>query len=159
MTTAAIDTINAELKRRHKGLVTTLGWKERSAHSQPPCVRWIADGAVFGDPVQHMGDGEPITQPLLGRVLRYRVECWGKDPDETQALAKSVMRVALRQLSAASCTIEAEEWEGIAQEGSGAAILGEMATLTVGIRDDIEDDAETTVAPPTTHTVGGGFNP
>ena len=157
MTTAAIDTINAELRRRHKGLVTTLGWKERSAHSQPPCVRWVADGANFDGGVPR--EGGPITQVLMGRVLRYKVECWGKDPDETQALAKSVMRVTLRQLSAASCTIESEEWEGIAQEGSGAAILGEMATLTIGIRDDIEDDAETTVAPPTTHTVGGGFNP
>lgn len=157
MTTAAIDTINAELRRRHKGLVTTLGWKERAKHSQPPCVRWVADNAVFGAPVLHQGDDEPITQPLLGRTLRYRVECWGKDPIETQALVKSVMRVCLRTLTAPSCTIESEEWEGIAQEGSGAAILGELATLTIGIRDDIEDDEETTVAPPTTTTVGGGY--
>lgn len=157
MTTAAIDTINAELRRRHHGLVTTLGWKARSAHSQPPCVRWIADGAIFDGGVPREGEGGPITQVLMGRVLKYRVECWGKDPDETQALAKSVMRVCLRQLSAASCTIEAEDWEGIEEKGSGAAILGEMATLTIGLRDDIEDDAETTVAPPHTHTAGGGF--
>lgn len=152
MSLSFIDTINAELKRRHQGLVTTVGWKERSLHSKPPCVRWIADAATYGDAVLRQ---DRLTQPLLGRVLRYKVECWGRDLDETEQLAKSVVRVALQLGTHGSVEPQGEEWEGL--EGSGASILGELATLTLGIRDDIEDDAETTVAPPTPTTVGGGY--
>lgn len=152
MSLSFLDSVNAELKRRHPGLVTTIGWKARSAHNSPPCVRWIADAAALGDAALR---ADRLTQSLAGRVLRYKVECWGRDLDETQRLVKSVWRVALRLGTRGTVDPQGEEWEGL--EGSGGAILGEMATLTMGVRDDIEDDDETTVAPPTTTTVGGGY--
>ena len=72
MSLSFIASVNTELKRRHKGLVTTVGWKERSKHSSPPCVRWVADSASVVDPIPRDGD---IAQALVGRVLRYSVEC------------------------------------------------------------------------------------
>lgn len=152
MSLSSIDAINAELVRRHAGLTVGIGWKARSAHSSPPSVMWIPDQASFD---AAMPRRDRITAPLLGRTLRFKVECWGTNPDETQRLAKSVVRVALRTLTLGSCDVQGEEWTGL--EGSGGAILGELATVTLAIRDDVEDDNETTVAPPTTTTVGGGY--
>lgn len=151
MTIAFITAVNTELKRRHPTLVTTVGWKERSKHSSPPCVRWIANTAEYGDPMQR---DDMLSQPLAGRVLKYDVECWGASPEDTQVFVKSVVRVCHRLGTLASYSIEGETWTGL--EGSGAAILGELATLTIGIRDDVTDDDETTVAPPLTQAPPDG---
>lgn len=152
MTVSFVEAVNVELKRRQPGLVTSIGWKERSAHTKPPCVRWIADRATYGDPLLR---DDAVTQPLAGRVLNYKVECWGDTPDATQQLVKSVVRVCHRLGSGVSYSVEGEEWTGL--EGSGGAILGELATLTIGIRDDVTDDAETTAEPTTQSPPSGGY--
>jgi hypothetical protein len=150
-----IELVNAELKRRHPGLVTPVGWKERSALRQPPLVAWVADVGVFGDALPQWAQA---TQSIAGRVLRFKVDCWGRTPDETNALGQSVVRVCHRLGTSGAYAVEGEAWTGL--EGSGSAILGELATLTLGIRDDVNDDDDTTVeapnpaAPPT-----GGYEP
>lgn len=153
MTLAFIDLVNAELKRRHPRLVTSVGWKARSALTSPPCVRWIAGDAEYGPPMQR---DDALSQPLAGRVLKYSVECWGADPEESQLLVKRVVRALHALGTGASYSVEGESWEGL--EGSGSQILGEMATLTVGIRDDVTEGEETIVAAPNpTAPPTGGF--
>lgn len=147
-----IDAVNAELVRRHQGLRALVGWKERSLHTQPPMVCWVADAADYGDPVIQ----ERMTPSLVGRVVKLKVEVWGTDPAETNVLVKSVLRVMHRTGTAGSYAVVSEQWEGL--EGSGGAILGEMCTLTVGVRDDVDDDEETTSAGPHTQAPpDGGF--
>ena len=81
MSLSFIDTINAELKRRHQGLVTTVGWKERSVHSKPPCVRWIADAATYGDAVlRQKGIVDRFLAELeAGEVTPEKVGSAGQD--------------------------------------------------------------------------------
>lgn len=142
-----VDAVNAELKRRHPGLPCLVGWKERSLHQRAPSVTWVADTAAFGPPVPREED-DSITQSLVGRVLRFKVEVWGNNNAETNALVKSVVRVMHRVGTVGAYEVDGEEWTGL--EGSGGAILGELATLTVGVRDDINDDDDTTADPPFT---------
>lgn len=145
--------VNAELRRRHKGLVTLVGWKERSQHSQAPSITWVKDGADFDDPMQR---DDALAQPLAGRVALFKVECWGNTPEECNALVKSVLRVCHRLGSGAAYTLKGESDAGL--EGSGGAILGEITTLTLGIRDDVTDDDESTVdAPNPAAPPDGGF--
>jgi hypothetical protein len=142
-----ITRVNAELKRRHKGLTTSVGWKERSAHTQAPSVSWVKDGADFGDPMQR---DDALAQPLAGRVCTFKVDCWGNTPEECNTLAKSVLRVCHRLGTGTAYVLKGETDAGL--EGSGGAILGEITTLTISIRDDVTDDEESTVAPPNTVT-------
>lgn len=142
-----VDSVNAELRRRHQGLHVAVGWKERSQHTRAPAVLWVADTATFGAPVPREQD-DSITQSFVGRVLRFKVEVWGAAPSETNALVKSVLRVMHRLGTVGAYEVEGEEWTGL--EGSGGAILGELATLTVGVRDDINDDDDSTEAAPFT---------
>lgn len=148
-----IDAVNAELRRRHPGLVTAVGWKERSRHTQPPAVVWTASVGDFGAPVPRE-ESASITQSLMGRVLRFNVEVWGADPPSTNTLVKSVLRTLHRLGTVGAYAIEGEQWEGL--EGSGGAILGELATLTVGIRDDINDDDDNTEEAPFTQGAPDG---
>lgn len=143
MSYAFVAEVCTELKRRHQGLMTAVGWKERSKHSQAPLVCWVAEKAQYVDPVLR---DDRITQSLAGRVLLFNVEVWGRDVDETNALVKSVVRVCHRLGTVGAYSVEGEEWTGL--EGSGGAILGEMATLSIGVRDDVDDDPESTVDPP-----------
>ena len=153
MSYAFIAEVNAELRRRHAGVSTAVGWKERSKHTQPPSVCWVADKASYGDAVTR---DDRVTQSIAGRTLAFNVDVWGRDPDETNALVKSVVRVCHRLGTVGAYAIEGEEWTGL--EGSGGAILGEMATLTVSIRDDVDDDEEPAVAAPNPATPPtGGF--
>ena len=142
-----VDSVNAELRRRHQGLHVAVGWKERSQHTRAPAVLWVADTATFGAPVPRE-QADSITQSFVGRVLRFKVEVWGETPADTNRLVKSVLRVMHRLGTVGAYEVEGEEWTGL--EGSGGAILGELATLTVGVRDDINDDDDTTADPPFT---------
>lgn len=153
MSYSFIDRINAEMKRRHPGLVPLVGWKARSQHTTAPSITWVKTGARAVDPMQR---DDELAQPLAGRLALFSVDCWGRSPEECEALAKSLVRVLHRLGTGASYTYEGEADAGL--EGSGGAILGEITSLNVGIRDDITDDEETTVAAPIEVTPPtGGF--
>lgn len=145
MSYSFIELVNAELRRRHAGLVTLTGWKARSQHTTAPSITWVKTGARAVDPMQR--DNE-LAQPLAGRLALFSVDCWGRTPEECEVLAKSLVRVLHRLGTGASYTYEGESDAGL--EGSGGAIMGEITTLNIGVRDDITDDEETTVAAPNT---------
>lgn len=150
-----IERVNAELKRRRAGLHVSVGWKSRSEHRMPPSIAWVVDAAEYGDPLPRE---DRLSQSFAGRVVRCKVECWGDTPADTNALVKAVVRACHRVGSGASYAVEGEEWEGL--EGSGGAILGELATLTVGVRDDVDDDDDAAVPPPVQQQPpSGGFEP
>lgn len=150
-----IEQVNAALKKALPGLDTRVGWKERGRHTKPPSVVWTPDTGDYSDPIPPEGE-ERITASFAGRIVRFNVECWGGTLRNTNIIAKAVVRYCHRIGTAGSYTVEGEEWEGV-EEGSGGAILGELCTLTIGVRDDVTDEDEATLDPPHTTSVSGGY--